>query len=109
LIIHLVLSLLISIALRRPLLLLTLLLTLIIVAVSDVGSTTECLAQLSPGNPPCLRVPCGRSTVRELGLLGGDSKLGRFLSSGSRLDECEDLVVLNKFIQKEETGAGLEG
>jgi hypothetical protein len=108
-IIHFVLSFLISIALRRPFLLLTLFLALLIVAVSDLGATTECLAQLSPGNPPCLRVSCGRSTVRELGLLGGDSKLERFLSCGSRLDECEDLVVLNKFIQKEETGAGLEG
>ena len=52
LIIHLVLSLLITIALRRPLLLLTILVALLIVAVPDVGSTTEGLAQLSPGNPP---------------------------------------------------------
>jgi hypothetical protein len=94
--------------LQRPILLLTLLFALLIVAVPDVGSTTEGLAQLSPGNPPCLRVPSGRSTARWLGLLGGYRKLGNFLSRGSRLNECEDFVVLNKFIQKEETGSGLE-
>jgi hypothetical protein len=44
-----------------------------------------------------------------LGLSGGGRKLGRFLARGCRLNESEDLVVLNKFVQEEEAGAGLEG
>ena len=44
-----------------------------------------------------------------LGLSGGGRKLGRFLGRGCRLDVGEDLVVLNKFVQEEEAGAGLEG
>jgi hypothetical protein len=44
-----------------------------------------------------------------LGLSGRGRKLGRFLGRGCRLNEGEDLVVLNKFVQEEQAGAGLEG